>query len=54
MNWGLGVWETMYLSLQAIKFEILLGRTGLRTLGISDLMCMNEITLTAEVEANGN
>lgn len=44
----------MYSSIGAIKFEMLLGRTG-SGLGISDrqdLMCMNEMTLTANVEAN--
>lgn len=39
----------------AIKFEMLAGRTGSGVLGISDIqerMCMNEMTLTGEVEAN--
>lgn len=45
----------MYSSIGAIKFEMLLGRTGSGILGISDrqdLMCMNEMTLTAKVEVN--
>jgi hypothetical protein len=55
MNRGLGVWETMYSSIRAIKFEMLAGRTGSGVLGISDIqerMCMNEMILTGEVEAN--